>query len=760
MKGCKLGFFLVLLPVFLSGFHLCYVHQQQGILLVEALPSISTSSHDPLSTSSFGSITGIYWNSSPQPQLTQFQQEQSVPTYWRQELSSHWLFPSWPSVSQAASLLVHRDASMHGDKSIRLEYVQKQRSYCFLISSSQGQTAICPILDNDNDHDHDIDRFSPPALGQWKVNIDLKRKVSADTTTTTTLRIRSFHWFGPYYFQTEEKTLQQLLQRPATCLLLAVNVALAFLYWNARTNPNTVALMDGPMLQQYQYWRAFTGSLAHFEWWHLLFNMMSLHNLGQFLEQPQYYPSIPFLLYNLALIPLTVLIFLGGTQLVSWIQVRRQQARTNEWTNAANTSISVTRPGINAVGYSGVLFAWMVVSSLEQPKSCPIPFFTQVCFDTWELTPHVKFNIGPLIQLVIAQAILPRVSLGGHLAGVMAGFLLHWKLLPLEVVQPSVLIPILTLVQWRHRQLLNSNMTMLHRSLGSAQDTAGPRKFLDVAGIDDDEDDNNSNINNLSSKDVTARSGARLPCPFGARGDRVVIVGTVHLLSTLICVMTILVLGSAAMLSWGSSVLYSQIILLVQFYVCYQAYTEHWDVEGEQDQWSPDASQKKQRMLILWKGFITSCILVILLESMTLTSWMLMGAAMYSSRALLWAALLLGSQIAVHGVALCVAGKHWGDIGGDDEDKGIFEYLFGYCVLGNASAVGHKILSIWAASSGCQRGLRRASWSTHNQTIVTTTTPTAGKSSSQPGQRMTHDKERTKILAAAAAERRARVAQV
>eukprot|EP00522_Entomoneis_paludosa_P006431 CAMPEP_0172452554 /NCGR_PEP_ID=MMETSP1065-20121228/10175_1 /TAXON_ID=265537 /ORGANISM="Amphiprora paludosa, Strain CCMP125" /LENGTH=360 /DNA_ID=CAMNT_0013204625 /DNA_START=38 /DNA_END=1120 /DNA_ORIENTATION=+ len=97
------------------------------------------------------------------------------------------------------------------------------------------------------------------------------------------------------------------------------------------------------------------------------------------------------------------------------------------------------------VGYSGVLFALSVIATLHQPpgmQTCPIPFFDQACFSTMRIGGVVPFSWSPLIQLVLAQVLLPRVSWTGHLAGVLVGFAYMWGWVPL-LAFPSVYWPLL-----------------------------------------------------------------------------------------------------------------------------------------------------------------------------------------------------------------------------------------------------------------------------------------------------------------------------
>ena len=90
-----------------------------------------------------------------------------------------------------------------------------------------------------------------------------------------------------------------------TSLLLLINIGLAFIYWDKRVDPYTVCKHYGKIITDKELWRSFTGALAHFEPLHLGFNMMSLQALGNAIE-PRY-GSIPFLHYNICMIPITTI---------------------------------------------------------------------------------------------------------------------------------------------------------------------------------------------------------------------------------------------------------------------------------------------------------------------------------------------------------------------------------------------------------------------------------------------------------------------
>jgi membrane associated rhomboid family serine protease len=188
------------------------------------------------------------------------------------------------------------------------------------------------------------------------------------------------------------RNLEYIVTHPSTTLLLSLLVGLAFYYWNNRVPPERVAKTVSGIIQRKEYYRAFSGATAHFEAVHLGFNLMALHSLGADLEP--LYGSVSFLLYNVSLIPITTVIMMG------LFEIRKRRF--------GDTSDH------SSVGYSGVLFAWMVVSSLERDVVCPIPLFHKVCFHTFQISNTIKINMGPIIQLAVAQVLLKRASFVGY----------------------------------------------------------------------------------------------------------------------------------------------------------------------------------------------------------------------------------------------------------------------------------------------------------------------------------------------------------
>jgi Rhomboid family len=141
-----------------------------------------------------------------------------------------------------------------------------------------------------------------------------------------------------------------VVHRPASALLVAMMMFLAYRCKRLKEPADKVAFSYDSIVERWEFWRAFTGSTAHFEPVHLASNMYSLYVLGSELEES--YGSIPFLLYSVSLIPLTVVLTLIFIKTMGGERGRRQMI----------------------VGYSGVLFSWSTVAASRVPISWPFPF--------------------------------------------------------------------------------------------------------------------------------------------------------------------------------------------------------------------------------------------------------------------------------------------------------------------------------------------------------------------------------------------------
>lgn len=221
-----------------------------------------------------------------------------------------------------------------------------------------------------------------------------------------------------------------LSHRPATCFWVALQSLLAALYWYYKVPSSSVAAISSRMIEQGELWRCWTAATAHLEPWHLLVNMTALLALGEQLEG-NIFTSLALFGYILVLIP-----FISAV----WLLLQTIVARCSR--------LDPHRP---TVGFSGVLFAMMVVAALEQEQTCPVFFWPNLCFSTHEFHGW-KWSWGPLIQLGVGQVILPGVSFTGHLAGLVMGLVWHWGLLPMQWFQPSISMPLLYwlyLTLWR-----------------------------------------------------------------------------------------------------------------------------------------------------------------------------------------------------------------------------------------------------------------------------------------------------------------------
>ena len=217
----------------------------------------------------------------------------------------------------------------------------------------------------------------------------------------------------------QQSNMGQLLQRPVTAILLGVIIYIAYHLWSSRTDVADVSYSYDAIINKGEYWRMVTSSFAHFDIWHLMFNAMSLYQLG---ELEATYGSMTFAYLNADLVFITMAICL----LFSYILITKF-GRIDQATS-------------QAVGFSCVLFAWMVAASVRMRQYCPIFILPTLCFTTYYIPnplalinfgPGSGFpvNIGPVLLLIITKVVIPRSSFLGNLSGIVIGYPLAWNLL-------------------------------------------------------------------------------------------------------------------------------------------------------------------------------------------------------------------------------------------------------------------------------------------------------------------------------------------
>jgi membrane associated rhomboid family serine protease len=209
----------------------------------------------------------------------------------------------------------------------------------------------------------------------------------------------------------QQSNIQKMMNQPITTLLVILLCSIAYYIWHYRIDQSLLTFSYASVMNSKEYWRFFTASFSHFDLMHLGFNSLGLYQFG---NMEDVYGSLRYAYLSLDAVVITMLIFLfifhglitkfGRDDLIS------QQA----------------------VGYSCVLFAWMIAASARMPSFCPLGFILpSFCFETYRIPIGNGFpiNIGPLLLLIITKFIIPRSSFTGHLAGVILGFPLAWNLL-------------------------------------------------------------------------------------------------------------------------------------------------------------------------------------------------------------------------------------------------------------------------------------------------------------------------------------------
>ena len=179
--------------------------------------------------------------------------------------------------------------------------------------------------------------------------------------------------------------------QPVTTTLV-VSMILIFLYqWWRKVQSQDIAFLYDSVVQGGEWWRCLTATFSHLSILHILLNMVSLWLMWYMEER---LGSLAYLLYTVVLIVgCEGCMVLGGWTLSRW---------KPSW-------LSLT----NGAGYSGVLFGWMMIYAMEDPRGSTSIFGLPV--------PSLLL---PFVYLFGTQLLIRNVSFIGHLSGIVIGLLI------------------------------------------------------------------------------------------------------------------------------------------------------------------------------------------------------------------------------------------------------------------------------------------------------------------------------------------------
>jgi len=177
-------------------------------------------------------------------------------------------------------------------------------------------------------------------------------------------------------------------------LLLVVNISIHVIIFLTSTPLYVFSIAAAPVLYQGEYYRVLSNAFVHAGLMHIGFNMMALTALAPRLEEK--FGSLPLLFMTMWSIVVEGLLYI----FVSYVM--------GVYITGDNTWLMHS-----GVGFSGVLFAYMILESyhtVEQSRSvfgmCAVPT-----------------KLYPWIMLVLLSLLIPGISFMGHLCGIVSGML-------------------------------------------------------------------------------------------------------------------------------------------------------------------------------------------------------------------------------------------------------------------------------------------------------------------------------------------------
>jgi membrane associated rhomboid family serine protease len=476
-KWIRLVTIVVFVPLTVTYYHLCCYLRQEGAIAKR-----------------------FYRSSPPSPSITnreqqQQQQQHKDGLYFHHHSNGEYMHPTndlfAPSIVQLVTRLGQpKERVVLLPSSIESKDKDETNQYHYgSSSSSQSQSQPIKIVDYSDPFlsfdsivlstTFSFSSTSPSTVESSKIQNKKQTAITTDgiqdETTSSSMNQYGFRTnpnkrYNTAPNQSSSSSSYRLLP-VATYFWIGMNVVLFLLYKLYTVDPSLVALNSHIYVD---YGRAITGNLAHFDVWHVGMNMMSAYTLGPLLEvagptaftnlqfpelqQSRYgtTSTIPLFLYTSSFLVLNTLVVVGLHQ----IRARYSSSSSSSPNNNSNNNNNILVPFPNMVGFSGILFAWSVVATVQtQQPTCPIFFLPDLCFDTYPLfggsDSRFTISLGPFLQLLLLQVLLPRASFVGHFAGIVVGFLWHWKILPpLEYIQPCIVYPFVWVIGkwWYHHR--------------------------------------------------------------------------------------------------------------------------------------------------------------------------------------------------------------------------------------------------------------------------------------------------------------------
>jgi membrane associated rhomboid family serine protease len=214
--------------------------------------------------------------------------------------------------------------------------------------------------------------------------------------------------------------LDGLGRRPVDLALMLLCGWLFFRQSTGRLPQDRVWISLELVGERQEGWRALTSALSHGSLMHIGFNLLTLFQL-ELLEKA--YGSFRYASTSLALVVWT-----------SAVACVLQWGLSLAFSSRGDATRAEAVRKQPAVGYSAVIFAWIVMVSSQQESYCPLPILNQVCLPTWRLAlpqssflpPDIPLNLAPFLLLLFTQLIIPNASFTGHLAGILVGYPLAW----------------------------------------------------------------------------------------------------------------------------------------------------------------------------------------------------------------------------------------------------------------------------------------------------------------------------------------------